>query len=167
MTQCSKKKKEMAEELGLHLEKRHGLSPLASRTYAIMVLSNDKGFAFEELVEILQASKSSVSTNLTLLVQLNYVEYYTKPGDRKRYYRGTGNYLFHIMNDAFHQVEKELHLVKRINNFNKENNPEKFYEQQSVGNIFQEYLESQNDNLQQALQKMMTFQDNYKNHQSL
>jgi DNA-binding transcriptional regulator GbsR (MarR family) len=35
------------------------------------------------------ASKSSVSTNLNLLLKLGKIDYFTLPGDRKKYYRPT------------------------------------------------------------------------------
>jgi len=42
--------------------------------------------SFDELVESLQASKSSISTNLKSLQQIHFVKPITLPGDRKTYY---------------------------------------------------------------------------------
>jgi len=159
MAICSEHKKQLIEEAGLHFETAHNLPPLASRIYAIMILSNDEGFSFEQIIEITQASKSSVSTNITLLVQLNYVEFYTKPGDRKRYFRGTGFYLTNTLQEYYHNVEKEFKLVEKINHFNKNNNPEKFIANESLGLIFQDYLSTQIENLQKTLEKMFAFQN--------
>ena len=164
MALCSKEKCELAEELGLHLEQRQQLPPLASRIYAILVLSSDEGFTFDELISITQASKSSVSTNVSLLVQLNFVEYYTKPGKRKRYFRGTGNYLLKVLQDYSQVIDKELSLVSKINQFNKNHNPKKFIRSQSTGTVFQNYLESQKSNLKATLIEMIAFQEEYKDH---
>ncbi|MEJ1222524.1 GbsR/MarR family transcriptional regulator [Sediminicola sp. 1XM1-17] len=156
---CSEEKRILIEEVGLHLEGSHKLTPLASRIYAIMILSSEEGFSFEEIMEITQASKSSVSTNISLLVQLNYVEFYTKTGDRKRYFRGTNNYLKLTLEEYFQDIEKDLKLVKKINKFNKVNNPTKFVENESMGVIFQEYLAIQKENLKKTIEKMKAFQN--------
>ncbi|MEB8345247.1 transcriptional regulator [Flavobacteriaceae bacterium KMM 6898] len=155
---CSEEKRLLIEEVGLHLESSHKLTPLASRIYAIMILSSKEGFSFEEIMSITKASKSSVSTNISLLVQLNYVEFYTKSGDRKRYFRGTNNYLKLILQEYLQTTEKDLILVKKINQFNKEHNPTKFVENESLGIFFQEYLTTQKENLKKTLDKMQAFQ---------
>jgi hypothetical protein len=49
---CSKEKILLIEEVGLHLEGRHKLTPLASHIYAIMILSSKEGFSFEEIMTI-------------------------------------------------------------------------------------------------------------------
>lgn len=159
---CTEEKRQLIEEVGLHLESSHKLTPLASRIYAIMILSSKDGFSFEEIMAITQASKSSVSTNITLLVQLNYVEFYTKSGDRKRYFRGTNNYLKLTLQEYYQTIEKELKLVKKINLFNQEHNPTKFVENESMGIFFQEYLVTQKENLKKTLEKMRAFQNQEK-----
>ncbi|MBQ1885046.1 MAG: MarR family transcriptional regulator, partial [Bacteroidales bacterium] len=42
---------------------------------------------FEEIVDRLKISKSSVSTTLNHLMESDKIEYITYPGDRKRYFR--------------------------------------------------------------------------------
>src|SRR5690625_5632139 len=78
----------------LHIEKRTQIAPLAARIQALMILSPDKGMSFDEIVDFTQASKSSISSNLNLLLQMKSMEYYTIPGDRKRYFRSSKDYLF-------------------------------------------------------------------------
>ena len=162
MVICSVEKRKLIEEVGLHLEGCHKLTPLASRIYALTVLSSNDGYSFEELVELTQASKSSVSTNLTLLVQLDYLEFYTKPGVRKRYFRGTGNFVRSILKEHLQSLEQELKLVEKINLFNQEHNPKKFVQNQSIGNIFHEYLGTQKQNLHHALEKISAFKEETK-----
>ena len=48
---------------------------------------NRKGTTFDEIVEVMHASKSSVSNSLTFLSQLKHVEHFTKIDNRKRFYR--------------------------------------------------------------------------------
>jgi DNA-binding transcriptional regulator GbsR (MarR family) len=157
MEMCSLEKKLLIEEVAHHLESHRKLPPLASRIYAIMILSSDEGFSFEELISITLASKSSTSASLNLLTQLSFVESYTKPGERKRHFRGTGNYLKSTLEEHFHNVEYELQIVEKINRFNRNSNPDKFVADESLGSLFQDYLNLQKSNLQFTLKKMIEF----------
>lgn len=157
MIQISQDKKELIEELGIMLEERTALSPLAARIYATLILSSKEGLSFEEIISITQASKSSVSSNLNVLVQLHYIEYYTKSGDRKRYFRTSRFYVLNTMEQHRHLIEKELEIVQKINSFNKAHNPEKFKEEKPLGLLFQEYLEEQRCQINQKLNEINTF----------
>ena len=81
-------KEELIEMFGIHFEKLYNLPPLASRILGTLILDCCRyGMTFEELVERMNASKSSVSTNLNLLLKLGKINYYTLPGDRKKYFK--------------------------------------------------------------------------------
>lgn len=156
---CSAEKKLLIEEVGLHLEQHRKLSPLAARIYAIMILSCEQGFSFDELKEITSCSKSSLSTSINLLMQLDFIEYYTRPGERKRYFRGSNNYLKDTIADYLETVDTELKIAEKINKFNKVHNPNKFIKNESLGSIFQTYLSNQKSNLKATLEQMITFQN--------
>lgn len=149
----------LIEELGLYFERRHNLPPLAARIYAIMVLSSQDGFSFEELMEITQASKSSVSTNLNLLLQLKYLEYYTRPGKRKRYFRSSGSFLQNMLKERFETIISDLELTQKVNKFNQENNPENYRKKGYIGNIFHDFLEQEKLNIEQTLQRIRDFKE--------
>ncbi|MXN91381.1 hypothetical protein GR160_09080 [Flavobacterium sp. Sd200] len=88
MEDLAKEREELIEMFGVHFESVHHLPPLGSRILATLILdSGSRKYSFDDLVEIMGASKSSVSTNLSLLVKLGKLTYYTLPGDRKKYYR--------------------------------------------------------------------------------
>lgn len=73
---------------GIHFERMYHFPPLASRILGILILEACReGMTFEELVERTAASKSSVSTNLSLLMKIGKINYYTLAGDRKKYFR--------------------------------------------------------------------------------
>lgn len=78
--------KHETENLGLSFDKL-GLSPLAGRVLAYLMLSETPFRTFDEIVVHLQASKSSVSTTLKYLEQMEMISYKTLPGDRKRYFK--------------------------------------------------------------------------------
>jgi DNA-binding transcriptional regulator GbsR (MarR family) len=84
----TKEREELIEMFGVHFETVHHLPPLGSRIFAILILDTcSRKTTFEDLVELTGASKSSVSTNLSLLVKMGKITYYTLPGDRKKYYK--------------------------------------------------------------------------------
>jgi len=88
MMDVIKEREELIEMFGIHFENVHHLPPLGSRILATLILDIcSHKTTFEDLVELTGASKSSVSTNLNLLVKMGKITYYTLPGDRKKYYR--------------------------------------------------------------------------------
>jgi DNA-binding transcriptional regulator GbsR (MarR family) len=81
-------KKELIELFGNHFERMYHLPPLASRILGVLIIEALRdGITFEELVDRMNASKSSVSTNLNLLLKIGKINYYTLSGDRKKYFR--------------------------------------------------------------------------------
>ncbi len=82
---CSKKMA-LVEKLGVHLENKENLAPVAARIMAYVILTGKRGTTFEEMVTVLCASKSTISTHLNHLQDLNKLEYFTKTGDRKKYF---------------------------------------------------------------------------------
>jgi len=122
------RKKELVEKLGVKFEKLNKLSPVASRIFATLILTEKKGITFEELVEELNASKSTISTNLEHLQSLNKVSYITKPGDRKRYFIINPNLILNIIDEMIDKWnnEKSIHQAiidykeKRQHNIEKE-----------------------------------------------
>jgi len=88
MADIKKEKEELIEMFGVHFENYHNLPPLGARILATLILDGCRcGITFEDLVERMGASKSSVSTNLNLLLKLGKINYYTLPGDRKKYFK--------------------------------------------------------------------------------
>jgi len=156
--ELSIKKKTLIEDVGVLLEERANLSPLSSRIYALLILSSYDGMSFEAIVTTMQASKSSISSSINVLLQLHYIDYYTKPGDRKRYFKTSQFYIKNTMERQIRLIEKELTIVQKINNFNKENNPEKFKNEKSLGILFQEHLENQRIKINETLKEITQFE---------
>ncbi|WP_405383720.1 GbsR/MarR family transcriptional regulator [Maribacter sp. LLG6340-A2] len=154
---CSQEKKDLVEELGMFFQARHKLTPLAARIYSILILTSSEGYTFDELKEITQNSKSSVSTNLNLLVSLKFVEYYTRTGDRKRYFRSNGTYIKNMLKERMESVSTELKIAEKVNTFNKTHNPVKYQEKGYAGQIFLTYLQLEKENLAQAIEKINEF----------
>lgn len=160
MAKCSQEKKLLVEELGIFFQEHHTFPPLAARLYALVVLSSSEGFTFEELMEITQSSKSSVSTSLNLLVSLKFVEYYTKTGNRKRYFKSTGSYMKKMLNKHMTSINNELAIVEKINAFHEKNNPLKFEQNDDACIAFNSYLISAKQELEETIEKLNAFNGN-------
>ena len=140
MEDKSKEYSLLIEEVGQVIEERAGLSPLAARIYTTLILASEAGLTFEEITTLHHASKSSVSNNLNVLVKLDYVEYYTKPGERKKHFRSSPNYALNSMRKYEELFEKETAIINKINSYNAEYNSEKFINQKSAGPLYHDFL---------------------------
>jgi DNA-binding transcriptional regulator GbsR (MarR family) len=83
-----KERLELIEIFGIHFESLFNIAPLAARILGLLIIDGCKsGLTFETLVEKLSASKSSISTNLNLLLKMEKIYYFTIAGDRKKYFK--------------------------------------------------------------------------------
>lgn len=109
MSDIHKEKEELVEMFGIHFETLYNLPPLASRILGVLIIDCCKdGMTFESLVERMEASKSSVSTNLNLLLKIGKITYYTLPGDRKKYFKPSP------FSERLHNYLKMLEFEKAI-----------------------------------------------------
>lgn len=76
----------LIEKLGVIYE-RAGMQPAAARITALLMVSDRIELTFDEIKQTLNISKSAVSMAINLLLSMNKIEYITKPGDRKRYFK--------------------------------------------------------------------------------
>lgn len=153
---CSAEKKKLIEEIGVRFEQAQQISPLAARIYAVMILSPNDGTTFDEILEITGASKSSVSTQLNLLLQLKKVAYFTKSGDRKRYFRASKLYLKNTLEEYLENINKEIDLSEKITLFNATYNKNKFKKNGEIALLYNDYLISQRKNIKATIKKMAT-----------
>lgn len=85
-TEIRSEKRDLVERLGVFMEQKEHHAPVAARILSHIVLTGKVGTTFEDLVTDLGASKSTISTHLNHLADLKKIVYFTKPGDRKKYY---------------------------------------------------------------------------------
>lgn len=121
MSNCNNKDL-LVEKLGVFFERVHELSPVSARILSKIVLAGKHGVTFEELVQNLCASKSTVSTQLNLLQELNKIEYYTKPGDRKKYFITNKNMLQNQIDKMLLNFEQEKQLHLEIKQYKEDTN---------------------------------------------
>lgn len=113
-------KSELIELFGIHFERMYNISPLGGRILATLVIDGCKsGLTFDALVEKMQASKSSVSTNLNLLLKTGRIEYFTIIGDRKKYFKAAP--LSQRLKNYLTIVDGEKMLIDKLMDYRKKN----------------------------------------------
>ena len=123
-------KNNLIEELGVHFESEYDLPPLAARIFANLVITDEDGLTFEDCLLKRGASKSSISTSLNLLLQMDFVKYFTKSGDRKRYFKIAEKNTFFIkkLDRSLKKLEKESDMLHKLGEYNEQYRPEKYEE---------------------------------------
>lgn len=116
------KKEKLIERLGVHIESKEQLAPLAARIISTLILTGKKGVTFETLVCELSASKSTISTHLTNLQAANRITYHTKCGDRKKYFTLVPDVMINSMNEMLKNWKNERDLHLEIMEYKKEIN---------------------------------------------
>ena len=158
----NKEQLQLIEEIGFGIEDRLRLSPLASRIYALLILSSYKGVTFDEIRETIKASKSSISVNINVLSHLGYITFITKSGDRKRYFK-VAKYSSLLSLEIYLQtIDNEMKMLNKINKFNQKYHPEKYTNEESLGIIFQEYLQKKEKLVKKTISKMINFRKSEK-----
>lgn len=120
--ELDKEKDRLTEELGVIMEKKYKLAPIGARILSTLILSGRQGLTFEELVQQLQASKSTVSTNLEFLQNINRIEYFTIPGDRKRYFKLNPNFTVEVIDEMIKGWETEKAVNQEILQYKEKRN---------------------------------------------
>lgn len=80
-----KSQQQLIEKFGVFMEKT-GVTPAQARILGLLLICDQAELTFEEIYQTLGISKSAASNALNALLAMEKIEYYTKPGDRKRYF---------------------------------------------------------------------------------
>lgn len=107
-----RKQKELVQAMGGFYEK-NGMKPVTARILSLLIIMDKEQYTFDEIVEELKISKSAVSNSLHILEIRGFIEYITKPGDRKRYFQ------FKKL-DKFNIIDEHRDRLKIIADFLKE-----------------------------------------------
>lgn len=86
MGKLNEKQKQLVERVGVAHE-RDGLPPAVARILAMLLVADETEHTFEDVQAELGLSKSAVSNALNFLLMSKSIDYITRPGDRKRYFR--------------------------------------------------------------------------------
>ncbi|WP_324024930.1 transcriptional regulator [Maribacter sp. BPC-D8] len=121
-------KQRLIEELGVHFEAEYSLPPLAARIFGNLVVTDELGLTFDDCQMKRGASKSSISTSLNLLLQLEMITYFTKSGDRKRYFKISDKSTFFVkkLEQAIKKATNESKMIHKVAEYDKKHNMEKY-----------------------------------------
>ena len=152
---------QLIETLGVHLEGEYNLPPLAARIYAILILTDEDGLTFEDCLEKRGASKSSTSTSLNLLLNMGIITYFTKPGDRRRYFSIAKQKTFFLakLQENLKRVEKEKAIITLVLDYHKKSSPKKFKERQERTHIYMDYMNKNEALLTESIEKLKKILD--------
>ena len=110
--------KEIFREMVKFYGEAFHLPPLAAKIYAYLIFDFDrKGVSFDEFVEIFAASKSSVSSNLNLLLTLNIINDFNKIDERKRFFVMNEKYMKIRFQEIIEKMEQELLILENLKKF--------------------------------------------------
>ncbi|MBP0613087.1 transcriptional regulator [Chryseobacterium sp. cx-311] len=94
------------------------LPPLAAKIYAYLLFDFEKkGISFDEFVEIFCASKSSVSSNISILFTMQLIQDFNKINERKRYFVVNDNFLKLRYTQIIERLSKEIEILDSIQEF--------------------------------------------------
>lgn len=102
------------------------LSPLSAKLYAEIILTDDGGITFQMCQKNLGASKATVSAALNLLQKMGFISFFTKPGDRKRYFTVSHRktYFQNKLQEQLKKIKQDRTILKLVNDYHKKYSPD-------------------------------------------
>ncbi|WP_405400402.1 GbsR/MarR family transcriptional regulator [Maribacter sp. Asnod2-G09] len=153
-------KQRLIEELGVHFEAEYNLPPLAARIFGNLVVTEEVGLTFDDCQMKRGASKSSISTSLNLLLQLGMITYFTKSGDRRRYFKISDKSTFFIkkLEQAIKKATNESKMIQKVAKYDQQYNNEKYISNKAKMDAYLNCLdqnEATNKETIEALRKLI------------
>ncbi len=119
----NKKQQELIERIGIFFE-HQGLPPAVARISGLLLISDRVELTFEEIYTTLNLSKSAASNAINILLKAHRLEYITKPGDRKRYFKLFIDHWETVFNDRLKFLPFMVSLLKEIHSVRSSKNKE-------------------------------------------
>ena len=153
-------KQRLIEELGIHFEAEYNLPPLAARIFGNLVVTEEVGLTFDDCQMKRGASKSSISASLNLLLQLSMITYFTKSGDRRRYFKISDKSTFFIkkLEQAIKKATNESKMIQKVAKYDQQYNNEKYISNKAKMDAYLNCLdqnEATNKETIEALRKLI------------
>lgn len=93
------------------LMEEHGLPRMAGRIIGALIVCVPPHLSHDELADLLQASKGSISMSTQLLVRMEIVERISLPGHRRHYYRLQHDLWNDLLSTRTGHIRKHLKMV--------------------------------------------------------
>jgi len=157
------KKMSLVEKLGVHLEAREQLAPVAARILSYVILTGKRGATFEDMVSILCASKSTISTHLNHLQDLNKIEYFTKTGDRKKYFVINKDTVIQHVDRMIGHWQEEHEIHSEIKQYKEKQNAEKIKNDEDkfdldFHNVYMKFIDEASSSVKELREKLINNQ---------
>ena len=157
------KKMSLVEKLGVHLEAREQLAPVAARILSYVILTGKRGVTFEDMVSILCASKSTISTHLNHLQDLNKIEYFTKTGDRKKYFIINKDTVIQYVDRMIGHWQEEHEIHSEIKQYKEKQNAEKIKNDEDkfdldFHNVYMKFIDEASSSVKELREKLINNQ---------
>ncbi len=142
--------KEIFREMVKFYGEAFHLPPLAAKIYSYLIFDFErKGVCFDEVVEIFAASKSSVSSNLNLLLNLNIITDFNKIDERKRFFVMNEKYMKIRFEEIIDKMERELSIINKLKNFRDTIEDEDMRKFEIYNSLFKKNIANMKDSLGQ------------------
>ena len=126
------------------------LPPLAAKIYSYLIFDFDrKGVSFDEVVEIFSASKSAVSSNLNLLLNLNIITDFNKIDERKRFFVMNEKYMKIRFDEIIEKMESELSILNKLKDFRNTTDEVALRKFSVYSNLFEKNISNIKETLEQ------------------
>ena len=107
--ELNQRTKEFIEKMGLMFE--HAGSTRTHGRMMALLLVTDNPLSLDEMADLLQISKASLSTNARLAVQFGMALRVSRPGDRKDYYEMTPSSFESMVAHRVQAIDVFVHLA--------------------------------------------------------
>ncbi|QOW10949.1 transcriptional regulator [Kaistella flava (ex Peng et al. 2021)] len=142
--------KEIFREMVKFYGEAFHLPPLAAKIYSYLIFDFDRnGVSFDEFVEIFCASKSSISSNLNLLLNLNIITDFNKIDERKRFFMMNEKYMKLRFEEIIEKMEKELLILNQLKDFRNTGDEEALRKFEIYTSLFKKNITNIKDSLDQ------------------
>ncbi len=126
------------------------LPPLAAKIYSYLIFDFDRnGVSFDEVVEIFSASKSAVSSNLNLLLNLNIITDFNKIDERKRFFVMNEKYMKIRFDEIIEKMESELSILNKLKDFRNTTDEVALRKFSVYSNLFEKNISNIKETLEQ------------------
>ncbi len=105
--------KALIEKVGVMIE-AGGLQPAPSRILALLMVSPDSDLSFDQIRDTLNLSKSATSNGINLLLTLKKIDYVTRSGERKRYFRNRISFWKEDIMDSFEALSESADILEEV-----------------------------------------------------
>jgi DNA-binding transcriptional regulator GbsR (MarR family) len=111
MDLLSEQQSAYVEEMGLFYERSGHQHSLGKLIGVLLIL--ERPLTQEDLMRLLNLSRTSVSSGLRLLEHMDLVEQVSEPGDRKRHYQIRSDIGHRLLHAVFQEIEDSLQMYTK------------------------------------------------------